>query len=129
MRIPVRAVTTGVTALLVTLALSGCNSSDPVGNVAAGPATGAAVKIQAVDGEAYTPATLRLPAGKQTTVEITNASDSPHDFAIEAAGLNTGTIEPGKTATATLTITEATRFKCTYHNNMGGTIEPVSQEG
>lgn len=129
MRISIRAVTSGVAALLVTFALSGCNRSDPTGNVAAGPARGAAIQLRALDDNSYTPATLQVPAGKEITIEISNTSDSRHDFAIESAKLNTGTIDPGKTATATLTVTEPTRFKCTYHKNMGGTIEPVSQEG
>jgi hypothetical protein len=37
--------------------------------------------------------------------------------------------ESAQTLTATLTITQATQFKCTYHDKMGGSIEPVSQEG
>jgi hypothetical protein len=43
-----------VTALGVALAACG-NSSDPLGNVAAGPATGDAAKIQAIDGNRFTP--------------------------------------------------------------------------
>src|SRR5262245_32811375 len=64
-------------------ALAACgNSSDPVGNVGAGPATGDATKIQAVDGDSFTPATLKLPAGEQVTIEITNTDGRAHDFAI-----------------------------------------------
>jgi plastocyanin len=79
-----------VTALGVALAACG-NSSDPVGNVASGPATGDAAKI-------------------------------------EAADLNTGTIEAGAVATATLTVPEGTtKFVCTFHSGMTGTIEGVAQ--
>jgi nitrite reductase (NO-forming) len=114
-----------VTALGVALAACG-NSSDPVGNVASRPATGDAVKIQAVDGDRFTPATLDLPAGEEVTIEITNADDRAHDFAVEAAGLNTGTIQAGAVATATFTVPEGTtEFVCTFHRGMTGTIEGV----
>jgi plastocyanin len=108
-------------------ALAACsNSSDPVGNVAAGSATGDAAKIQAVDGDRFTPAILKLPAGKAVTIEITNADDRAHDFAIEAADLNTGTIQAGAVATATFTVPEGTtEFVCTFHRGMTGTIQGV----
>jgi nitrite reductase (NO-forming) len=119
-----RAVIT-VTALGVALAACS-NSSDPVGTVGSGPAAGDAAKIEAVDGDRFTPATLELPAGEEVTIEITNADDRAHDFAIEAAGLNTGTIEAGAVATATFTVPEGnTEFVCTFHSGMTGTIEGV----
>jgi plastocyanin len=110
-------------------ALAACsNSSDPVGKVAAGPATGEAAKIQAVDGDRFTPKTLKLPAGTAVTIEITNADGRAHDFAIEAADLNTGTIQAGAIATATFTVPEGTtEFVCTFHGGMTGTIEGVDQ--
>jgi nitrite reductase (NO-forming) len=116
-----------VTALGV--ALVACsNSSDPVGSVASGPATGDAAKIEAADGNRFTPATLELPAGEKVTIEITNADGTAHDFAIEAAGLNTGTIQGGAVATATFTVPEGTtEFVCTFHRGMTGTIEGVAQ--
>src|SRR4029450_2775497 len=79
-----RAVIT-VTALGVALAACS-NTSDPVGTVGSSPATGPAAKIQAADGNHFTPKTLNLPAGKQVTIQITNSDDTAHDFAIEAAG-------------------------------------------
>jgi nitrite reductase (NO-forming) len=121
-----RAVIT-VTALGVALAACG-NSSDPVGTVAAGPATGAAATIEAADGNRFTPATLELPAGEAVTIEITNTDDRAHDFAIEAADLNTGTIKAGAVATASLTVPEGTtEFVCTFHRGMTGTIKGVDQ--
>ena len=109
-------------------ALAACNSSDPVGKVASGPATGDAAKIQAADGNRFTPATLELPAGGKVTIQITNTDDAAHDFAIEAAGLNTGTIGGGAVATATFTVPEGTtEFVCTFHRGMTGTIEGVAQ--
>jgi len=114
-----------VTALVALAACS--NSSDPVGNVGSGPATGNATKIEAVDGNRFTPATLELPAaGEKVTIEITNTDDRAHDFAIEAADLNTGTIQAGAVATATFTVPEGTTaFKCTFHRGMTGTMEGI----
>jgi plastocyanin len=116
-----------ITVTALGVALAACsNSSDPVGNVTSGPATGDAAKIQAVDGNRFTPKTLKLPAGKAVTIEITNTDDAAHDFAIEAADLNTGTIQAGAAATATFTVPEGTtKFKCTFHGGMTGTIEGV----
>ena len=116
-----------ITLTALGVALAACsNSSDPVGNVAAGPATGAAAKIQAVGGNRFTPATLKLPAGETVTIQITNSDGRAHDFAVEAAGLNTGTIQAGAVATATFTVPKGTtKFKCTFHRGMAGTIQGV----
>ena len=116
-----------ITVTALGMALAACsNSSDPVGKVAAGSATGDAAKIQAVDGDRFTPKTLELPAGEAVTIEITNADGHAHDFAIEAADLNTGTIQAGAVATATFTVPEGTtEFVCTFHRGMTGTIQGV----
>jgi nitrite reductase (NO-forming) len=126
-RLALRAV---ITATALGVALAACsNSSDPLGNTGSGPATEDAVKIQAVDGDRFTPATLELPAGEEVTIEITNTDDRAHDFAVEAADLNTGTIETGAVATATFTVPEGTtQFVCTFHSGMTGTIEGVDHE-
>jgi plastocyanin len=116
-----------ITVTALGVALAACsNSSDPVGNVASRPATGDAAKIRATDGNRFTPKTLQLPAGKEVTIEITNTDDRAHDFAIQAADLNTGTIQAGAAATATFTVPEGTtKFKCTFHRGMTGTIQGV----
>ena len=118
-----------ITVTALGMALAACsNSSDPVGNVAAGSATGDAAKIQAVGGDRFTPKTLELPAGEAVTIEITNTDGRAHDFAIEAADLNTGTIQAGAVATATFTVPEGTtEFVCTFHRGMTGTIQGVDQ--
>jgi plastocyanin len=118
-----------ITVTALGVALTACsNSSDPVGTVASGPATGDAAKIEAVDGDRFTPKTLKLPAGKAVTIEITNTDGRAHDFAIEAADLNAGTVQAGAVATATFTVPEGTtKFKCTFHSGMTGTIEGVDQ--
>lgn len=88
-----------------------------------GPGGRDAIRIVAVD-RTFEPDTLRLPAGKKVTVEITDRGNQPHDFAIRALDLNTGLIKPGEVATATFTVpAAATRFVCTIHWGMGGTIK------
>ena len=118
-----------ITVTALGMALAACsNSSDPVGNVTAGSATGDAVKIQTVGGDRFAPKNLELPAGEAVTIEITNADGRAHDFAIESADLNTGTIQAGAVATATFTVPEgATEFVCTFHRGMTGTIQGVDQ--
>ena len=120
-----RAVITVITVTALGMALAACsNSSDPVGNVASGSATGDAAKIQAANGDRFTPATLELPAGEEVTIQITNTDDRAHDFAIEATDLNTGTIQAGAVATATFTVPQGTtEFVCTFHRGMTGTIQ------
>ena len=116
-------------AAVLAVALAACaNSSDPVGGVASGPAREDATRLQATKGNRFSPKTLNLPAGATVTLEITNTDGAAHDFAIEAAGLNTGTIQPGAVATATFTVPKGTtRFECTFHRGMSGTIEGEDQ--
>lgn len=55
---------------------------------------------------------------------MTNVDGQAHNFAVESAGLNTGTLEQGDMATATLTPPPGTTtFVCTFHSCMTGTIE------
>ena len=106
-------------ALLVACA----KTSDPSGNVGAGPAGGDAEQIVIVD-RAFEPRTLELTAGQEVVVEVTNEDGAGHDFAIDSLDLNTGTVESGKVATATFTVPEGTtKFRCTYHSGMEGRIE------
>jgi plastocyanin len=104
--------------------LAACSpSSEPSGDVAAGPADGDAVEIVA-DDTFFEPKPLRLAAGEEVTVEVTNEGDTPHDLAIEELDLNTGTIQPGETKTATFEVPEgSTKLICTFHGGMETTIE------
>jgi plastocyanin len=110
--------------VLLAVLLVACNSSQPQGDVGTGPAAGAAVAVEIDAEQTFAPATLSLPAGERVTLQITNADGDAHDFAVVAAGLNTGTIQPGGVATATLTVPAGTTpFVCTFHPEMRGTIE------
>jgi hypothetical protein len=59
-------------------------------------------------------------------IPVTNTDDAAHDFAVEAADLDTGTIQAGAVATATFTVPEGTtEFVCIFHRGMTGTIQGV----
>lgn len=118
-----RVVGLGLVAGLAATLLAACNESEPVGNVAAGPAAGAATVVVADDMK-FNPASLTAEAGEEITVQVTNEDDMAHDFAIESLDLNTGTIEPGAVATATFALGEnGAEFVCTFHPDMKGRIE------
>ena len=112
-------------AVLAVLALVACTpSSEAKGNAGAGEAPDASVEIMIDDGS-FDPDTIELPAGKEVTVQLTNKDGSVHDFAIETLDINTGTIEPRKSAYATFVMPEeAIEFVCTFHSGMEGRIEP-----
>ena len=111
-------------ALFAIATMAACRpSSDPSGDVAAGPAAGEAERIVITDG-GYEPDDLELTAGTTVTVEVRNEDDRAHDFAIEALDINTGTIEPNEAANVKFTVPDtATEFVCTYHSDMKGRIE------
>jgi plastocyanin len=91
--------------------------------VTTGPGDPDAVEVVA-ENTAFAPDSLRLEAGQEVTVEITNEDDSVHDFAIERLSLNTGPIEPGDVATATFVVPDSpTDFACTFHPGMTGDID------
>lgn len=119
MRLPKLAAATIMAALL-----AACGpSSEPSGEVGTGPGGAGAVKIVARD-TFFEPESLEVTAGDEITVEVTNNGDTTHDFAIGELDLNTGTIEPGTTKTATFKVPAGTtKFACTYHRGMEGTIE------
>ncbi len=115
----------GIAVVGIALVAAACSgTSEPTGNVASGRAIGDAERIVAQN-KAFTPSTLAAKAGDEVTLEISNKDDIPHDLAVESAGLNTGTIESGGSATATFTMPDGSvEFVCTYHDGMAGRIEP-----
>ena len=118
--VAVRLLAVGGVALL---GLAACSSSDPVGDVAKGPASNPDATVEMVDG-AFEPETLNLKAGDEVTVEVTNTDSMTHDFAIEELDLNTGTVGEDEVATATFTVPDSgVEFVCTFHPDMTGRIK------
>jgi plastocyanin len=108
---------------LVVLGIAACNSSEPAGDVASGAAANADVKV-VMKGQNFDPGELKLKAGEEVTVEVTNDDSMAHDFAIESLDLNTGTVESGEVANATFTVPdEGVEFVCTFHPEMTGRIK------
>lgn len=128
-RIAFRRTPLGVRLLAVAgvalLGLAACNSSEPQGDVAMGGSSDDdAIQIAMVDDQAFDPGTLKLNAGEEVTVEVTNDDSTAHDFAIESLDLTTGTVEADEVATATFTVPdEGVEFVCTFHSDMTGRIE------
>jgi plastocyanin len=111
-------------ALFLGALLVACNpESEPSGDVGTGPAEGDAASVIA-DETFFEPESLDLTAGETVTVEITNEGSIVHDFSIKALDLNTGSIKSGAVVTATFEVPEGTtKFECTFHPRMEGTIE------
>ena len=116
---------TWLVAAVATLALGvgACGGERPAsGDVSAGPAGDAATTITATDNE-FEPAPLSLPAGN-VTVDVVNDGDDAHNFVIDALDVSTGTIEPGRTVSATFDVPAGgVDFVCTFHSGMTGRIE------
>ena len=124
MTTPLRVAGVAVAAIGLLVA---CTSSEPSGDVGNGRAPGDAIEVAIAD-SAFEPDVLRATRGQELTVEITNDDSIAHDFAIEGLGLNTGTIEPGRSAYVNLTVPEETLdFVCTYHEGMDGRIVPKAR--
>lgn len=110
-------------ALLAALVLAGCSGGpEKTGNVRAGEATGGATRIEAGD-NFFKPETVRLKAGEEVTVEITNAGDTPHDWTVDELSVSTGVMSAGDVANATFIVPDDdVKFVCTLHSGMEGTI-------
>lgn len=88
-----------------------------------GRADGDGIEIKASDNR-FRPAILKLEAGAQVTIEVTNRGAQPHNFVIDEVDLSTGTIESGEVATATFTVPDTeVGFVCTFHPGMEGKIQ------
>jgi plastocyanin len=115
----------GCAVLAATLAA--CSGSVPAsGDVRMGRAEGEAIAVVARDNE-FVPATLRLPAGTEATLEIVNEDKRAHNFVIDELDLSTGTLKEGDVATATITVPDkAVGYYCSFHSNMRGQLVPAS---
>jgi plastocyanin len=109
-------------ALALAVVATACGGAERSGDVHAGTAGPDAVRVTLHDDE-FTPATLKLPAGEEVTVEITNEGSNAHNFTVDRLDLSTGTKTSGDVMTATFTAPDGTTgFHCTFHPGMTGTI-------
>lgn len=73
-----------------------------------------------VDATRYAPATLTLEAGD--TVVWVNKDIMPHTATSEAAGFDSGRIDPGQSWSYTVTKAGSFEYICTYHPTMKGRL-------
>lgn len=106
------------------LLLGACRpSSEPSGDVGSGAVADPTFSLIALD-DFFHDRTLNAKAGEEIIVQIRNEGDSPHEFAIPALDLSTGTIDPGDVAHARFEMPrDGVEFECRYHDGMRGRIE------
>lgn len=114
-----------VVACLAGAVLASCSAEATAPERASGqPASGDAIELVAQD-QAFTPDTLLLSGSEEVTIKVRNVDDTPHNLVIESMGIDTGLIQPGESASVSLTApNEVTEYVCTLHSGMTGKIEP-----
>lgn len=110
------------------LLLAGCSQSRPVATTAA-PTTGMSVTAPAapvrgdqvtIDGFAFAPVTLTVPAG--TTVTWTNRDEEPHTVAASDGSFHSPGMGTGATFTHTFPTAGTFDYVCSIHPMMRGTV-------
>lgn len=76
------------------------------GNETGGGAETVTLEVTAVD-NSFDPSSLSASAGSEVTVEVTNEGNNPHTFTMDDPEVDTSTIEPDDSATATFTMPES----------------------
>ena len=87
-------------------------------------AGGPTLSVSALD-NFYRPKQLRVPAGEEVTIELTNDGNTVHTFTVPALDVDTGDVGSGDSETVTLTVSKDTEFVCTIHDesdNMVGKL-------
>ncbi|MGH2735463.1 MAG: cupredoxin domain-containing protein [Actinomycetota bacterium] len=86
---------------------------------------GTTLELSAVDNN-FEPTELSAAAGEEVTVEVTNDGSNPHTFSSEDGGFDSGTVDPGSSASVSFTMPDAeTEFVCNVHGAaMSGTLVP-----
>nr|WP_155766136.1 cupredoxin family copper-binding protein [Mycobacterium colombiense] len=110
------------------LLLAGCSQSRPVATTAA-PTTGVSITAPAapvrgdqvtIDGFAFAPVTLTVPAG--TTVTWTNRDEEPHTVAASDGSFHSPGMGTGATFTHTFPTAGTFDYVCSIHPMMRGTV-------
>ncbi|WP_419538260.1 cupredoxin domain-containing protein [Mycobacterium colombiense] len=110
------------------LVLAGCSQSRPVATTAA-PTTGMSVTAPAapvrgdqvtIDGFAFAPVTLTVPAG--TTVTWTNRDEEPHTVAASDGSFHSPGMGTGATFAHTFSTAGTFDYVCSIHPMMRGTV-------
>jgi plastocyanin len=107
---------TGIAAIVIalTFALGACGSH----STSATPATATGSIITVHNFSFGKPVTVKAGA----TVTAKNADSTRHTVTADDMSFDTGPIEPGKTATITVSKAGTIKFHCDIHNYMTGSI-------
>ena len=113
-----------ILASVAVLALTGaaCGGSDEgtsettsSGSEDAGSGSGGdSISVVAQDNE-FDPTSIAVPSDGEVTIEFTNEGAAPHTFTVPGSDVDTGTVDPGESATVTLSGEDGTEFVCTIH--------------
>ena len=123
-----RHLTTSVVAgVAVTALVAGCGGSDygaPKASSSPTPTASASsggASSVAIDNFKFTPASLTVSQGARTTV--TNRDSTAHTVtADDSSSFDTGDINPGSSATVTLSKSGTFKYHCSIHPFMHGTL-------
>jgi plastocyanin len=120
---------TAALALSTSLLLAACGSSSSssssssattkAASVAAAPVASGHVNVS-ISGFAYQPATITVKPG--TEVTFTNHDQTAHTATSNHTAFDTGTVQPGKSATVTLKKPGTYTYYCQFHAFMHGTV-------
>jgi plastocyanin len=105
------------TAAALTLSAAGCGSSTKSTKGASSSPAGSTITIKNFSFGA--PITVKT--GAMVTVE--NTDTTAHTVTADDMSFDTGPIEPGKTATITVSKAGTVKFHCDIHNYMTGSIQ------
>lgn len=125
--------------LLVALAVTACapgasdqgastQAEDPAATVGQGPPP--CPDTISIRDFAYDPESCRVTVG--STLTFVNDDDVPHTATAEdgaVADFDTGTLQPGASATVTLDTVGASPYFCEIHPSMRATVEVVAESG
>jgi plastocyanin len=98
---------------------SGAMPGTPAASPVASPSAGATAEVAIVD-FAFDPAELSVAAG--TTVTWTNRDTVPHTATGDDGSFDTGTLDPGASASHTFATAGTFAYFCAFHPNMTGTV-------
>jgi plastocyanin len=123
-----------VVSVLISLMLmaAACGSDAPLsseedsgGTTSGGQTEDVSVTLVAKD-NIFEPAEISAPASAMVTVTLENKGDLPHTFTVRDLDVDTGTVDPGKTAKVQFKAPSTDQmFVCTIHELQGQTGQLV----
>ena len=108
------------TTAALTLSLGACSSSAKTASPSAKTNAGATADTITIHNFAFgAPITAKVGA----TITVKNSDSTAHTVTADDKSFDTGHIEPGKTATFTVSKAGTIKFHCDIHNYMTGSIQ------